>query len=381
MESIFVGDKLVLYFLAMLYIIITKDIDERKKIGIIYIFSYIIAFTKTLSFLSIVIILNINLFIYFEFLCEDELKKQILFRIRYKLYDYVYKIFFEYNMFSFLISMFMLSPILAELLNGKTVLFSNDIISFDFFTIASILIIIYTINNISLEIYETYSFSKIMEKMIAIKKWSDLSITPNDIKKFRMVSYIEDKSFFDRQKSYSSFSLEYIRLFLTRKKCNIQKPNCFFICKKIRKFPKRYIRGHSTIEMQLIRTLGIKVGYEKVFRRKIYEILYSKIFFESLCKYYEKYKYDIHHCTIKEYLMYIYVNVANIKIKNIYYKNMLAIWKPDKLSEISDEQWFISILGLSRRKINKTIKYIYGDFLKLYKININKVFSLANTLE
>ena len=50
---------------------------------------------------------------------------------------------------------------------------------------------------------------------------------------------------------------------------------------------KRIIRGYSTIEMQLMRTIAIKESYGYTFRRKTFEIIYSKLFLDSLCKYYK----------------------------------------------------------------------------------------------
>ena len=48
---------------------------------------------------------------------------------------------------------------------------------------------------------------------------------------------------------------------------------------------------------QIIRTLGVKHGYSQhVICRKIYEILYSKMFFKSLRKYMNQFYYDTEDC-------------------------------------------------------------------------------------
>ena len=135
----------------------------------------------------------------------------------------------------------------------------------------------------------------------------------------------EDHSFFERVESYNWISVEFIvyrlrRMYKESEKCTssnsllLRKINfILYILKKIikcivneihrlifitnkvvlhRKNIKSYIRGYSTIEMQLIRTLAVKHGYSShVFQRKAYEFIYSKIFFSSLKKYYRYHYY------------------------------------------------------------------------------------------
>ena len=51
---------------------------------------------------------------------------------------------------------------------------------------------------------------------------------------------------------------------------------------------KMKVRGCSTLEMQLIRNIGIEKGYDKcIIRRKMFEFVYTYIFFNGLRDYYE----------------------------------------------------------------------------------------------
>ena len=135
--------------------------------------------------------------------------------------------------------------------------------------------------------------------------------------------------------------------------------------------------------MQLIRTIGVKKGYEKLFHRKIYEVIYSKIFFGSYRKYCNDNKYKV-KCSYKEYLIYCYINIADIKINGVRYSNMIKAWNKDRIEDVSLEEFLISILGLSWRKINEDILNNYSITIKNFDIqeeelknNINQISSKA----
>lgn len=134
--------------------------------------------------------------------------------------------------------------------------------------------------------------------------------------------------------------------------------------------------------MQIIRTLGIKSGYENhIFCRKIYEIIYSKIFFTSLRRYMNKLYLDTSGCcTFKEYLLIIYIKIAPIKLNNTKYSNMLKAWNSNDIRQISDEQFFISILGLSYRWISTNILFNYSRIISEYSLKKSKIRKIIKKL-
>ena len=208
-----------------------------------------------------------------------------------------------------------------------------------------------------------------------------------------MLIDVEDKSYFIRENTYNFFSFEFINYKIKRiikklksmnvesnilKKATLSKINIKARIKKL----KRYIRGYSTIEMQIIRTLGIKNGYENhVFCRKIYEIVYSKIFFTSLRKYMNKLYLDTSGCcTFKEYLLMIYIKIAPIKLNNEKYNNMLKAWNIEDIRQVSNEQFFISVLGLSYRWISSNILFNYSRIISKYSLKKGEIRKIIKNL-
>lgn len=126
--------------------------------------------------------------------------------------------------------------------------------------------------------------------------------------KFDLLCAFEDKTYFQRTRSYSCVSLEYFRCFLK----NHGFPSRRFFKKAISGVRTSqggcalFLRGYSTPEMQLIRTLGIARGYDKYkLQRKVFEVLCSKIIFSSLKEYHKANTYSsLEH--YRHYLLFIY---------------------------------------------------------------------------
>lgn len=65
-------------------------------------------------------------------------------------------------------------------------------------------------------------------------------------------------------------------------------------------------RGYSTVPMQLVRSLGIKRGYNYKYRRKIFEILYSRMFFKGIERMLNE-DQVAQRQYFKKYLIYIFI--------------------------------------------------------------------------
>lgn len=405
MEGLFEGNIPILYFIAVLYILLLDKLKLNQKILIVYIFSYIIKACNILSTTNLLIVSNIDFFIYLEYLTDDEVKTDIISNFIYRIADYLYRMIFEYSLLYFVLALFVNTAYFKDccnaifsfiLPNADCTLYCNGFI----YSIYFILIII-SVTFLSMESYSTNTFTYMKRKLDNVTSWTTLEIDDITRDKLYMLSSIEDKSFFVRDNSYSFFSIGFIKYKFNNFKNAIVylnnksklKNNFFrkikkaikFIYSKIKKLKhiKRYIRGYSTIEMQLIRTIGVKKGYEKLFYRKIYEVVYSKIFFGSYRKYCNDNKYKV-KCSYKEYLIYCYINIADIKINGVTYSNMIKAWDKDRIEDVSLEEFLISILGLSWRKINEDILNNYSITIKNFDIqeeelknNINQISSKA----
>lgn len=395
MESLFAGNIPILYFIAVIYILLMDKLKVSQKILIVYIFSYIIKVYNVLDVKIMVLILNIDMFIYLEYLTEDKLKTEILSNFIYKLIDYFYKMIFEYSFIYFLLALFVKTSYFE---NCYDLTFSQlNMLQYNnlFCSCLSIILMIITITFLSAELYSTNSFKDMKDKLDSVTTWTTLKISDEDREKFYMLSNIEDKSYFIRDKSYSFVSFGFIKYKINNLKDVIQNINNKEknkVFSKLRKFfiylfrkisqlknIRRYIRGYSTIEMQLIRTLGVKKGYKHIFYRKIYEIIYSKLFFESYRIYCITNKYRV-NCAYKEFLMYCYIHLAKIKINGEEYENMLKLWKKE-LRQVTNEQFLISILGLSWRRIDMSIIDNYSNTIQVFNLDEKKMKKLIKAIQ
>lgn len=102
---------------------------------------------------------------------------------------------------------------------------------------------------------------------------------------------LEDRLYYER-KGYTNYSFSVAKKIFDE---HVQKTDIIklsylkYIMRTALSFLKKIIknillhdRGYSTIPMQLVRSLGLERGYNCAFRRKIYEVIYSRIFFEGL---------------------------------------------------------------------------------------------------
>ena len=197
---------------------------------------------------------------------------------------------------------------------------------------------------------------------------------------------IEDRGYFERD-AYSILSPSYLFSIVRRKLRN-------------RTFTERwrqgttfigniltFKRGYSTIPMQLVRTLGIKYGYNCRIRRKIYEILYSRMFFGGMKRLLnEEHVAKREH--FKEYLLYIYFHVVKTYLGDAIFSKFLNAFdmqyqKKNNIDiyDCSNEGIFIACMGLNKRasKIcDENIDY-YLQSIPAY-LDRQKVLDMVNTM-
>lgn len=382
LEGLLNGNQILIYFIGIFYILINDTFDKKQKIIILYVLTYILKLFNIMDLKVMLIALNIVSFLYIGFLSKDDLKNNILCNPLDKIKDYLYKCTFEYSAIYFLLSIILISNSIQNYIPLlKNINISIDLLEIKI-NVISLILLGYALNNVTSQKYETNSFQEIKNKMDKVAIWTNLDIKNIDNEKLEMLIDIEDKSYFIRERSYNFISIEFLKYRLCRKKVgkiNLKvKPNRVkeillqeIHIKSILKKVKRYIRGYSTIEMQIIRTLGVKYGYSKhIICRKIYELLYSKMFFKNLRKYMNKSYLNTEGCaSFKQYLLIIYIGIAPIKINKKRYSNMLKVWNKTSVKDISKEQFFISILGLSNRKISNEIIHNYYGIVEKYQLS------------
>ena len=165
---------------------------------------------------------------------------------------------------------------------------------------------------------------------------------------------IEDKRYFERE-AYSFFSVKYI-ISLIKGKIASQRggKKVIYVLVNGNRFIKNIFdesRGYSTIPMQLVRSLGIKRGYNYKYRRKIFEILYSRMFFKGIERMFNEDKVT-QRKYFKEYLLYIYFHKVNTFLGDATFSKFLNAFdmkynrKNEKdIYDCTNEGIFIACMG------------------------------------
>ena len=126
--------------------------------------------------------------------------------------------------------------------------------------------------------------------------------------------------------------------------------------------------------MQLVRSLGIKRGYNYKYRRKIFEILYSRMFFKGIERMLNE-DQVAQKQYFKKYLLYIYFHKVNTFLGDATFSKFLNAFdmkynkKNNKdIYDCSNEGIFIACMGLSKRAT-----YITKENIDYYLQSIDNV--------
>lgn len=362
-EELFKGNYIVLYLVSIIILLI----GEKKinlKIIILFLLTYLIKIYDILDVKTLFPLLLVGLFIYFEFLEEDKVKQLGMRNIFYKIVDYLYQIIFIYHIIAYAISLSLVSHIFVDNVSYSFLLY-----------LISICILVWTLTQVYSNRYGIYKFEEIYNKIIIILSSKEDNKLNNA---YKMIINFEDKSYFYRKNNYNILCIDFLKYRYKISKFSLKFNrekicHCFrlFVI-DLKNFFRTKIRGYSTIEMQVIRTLGLQSGsYKYTFRRKIYEFLYSQIFFKSMKKY--LIESNLRVDSFKEDILYVYLNIAPIYFNNKKYKNISSMWNKTKINDCSIEEIYIGVLCLSNKLRNINNLYKYKNVIKNYNIDINKL--------
>ena len=373
--ELFAGNLLVGFIISVIIIASYSNLEENQQMFLVYLLTYGLAFFRIASIRISVIMFLAASFIFIEYLTIDKMKLELVTSFWNKLLDYLYLIVIQLRAYLFAISMVFL--FLSHVSNGT----------------ASILLLVpsiaFTVLCEHFVITQPFKTKNITGLSVPFNKhpfysydWSEKAA-----KRYQLLCHFEDKTYFHRKKSYSILSSEYISQTHAFKKI----PGLVRRIIRRRKHTKTtlksiraafYRRGFSTPEMQLIRTIGVVRGYDKhKITRKIYEIVYSHIFFSSL----KQYQVDnsgpaLEH--YREYLLDIYLKNVLTKINGHRFTTLNSIFEnPDSVETWPLEGVFIACLGLSFRPVDLGNIVLYYDVIESFDLDISKMFEYARTVE
>lgn len=366
METLFNENTIFIFFFAMIAIYNYSDLKEYQRMAIIYISVYALTALNIIGVKLAVVLLIVSLFCFFEIFTPDETKFKILVNPIYKIIDFIYISFAQYAFGGMCCALLLLRIKLPEILNGQEVIFKILSFLFMVWTLTATLQQKYVINTFG-EMYRIFTYFPINKVDFNEKLDEACSI---------LIS-IEDKSYFER-KAYSFFSPKYLLRMLknkirgqrgSRKIVSIFSAGNHFVRNIFNES-----RGYSTIPMQLIRSIGIKRGYNYKYRRKVFEILFSRMFFKGIERMLNE-DQVAQRQYFKKYLLYIYFHKVNTFLGDATFSKFLNAFdmKYNKRNEkdiydCTNEGIFIACMGLSKRA-----DYITRDNINYYLQGIDHV--------
>lgn len=352
METLFNKNIIFIFFFAMIAIYNYSDLKEYQRMAIIYISVYALAVLNIVGIKMALLLLIVSLFCFFEIFTSDEMKFKILVNPIYKAVDFIYISIFQYSFGGICLALLLLKIKLPETFDKQNIIFRTLSFLFIVWTLTVMLQQKYVIHTFG-EMYRVFTYFPINKIEFNDKLYEACNI---------LVS-IEDKRYFERE-AYSFFSVKYI-ISLIKDKIASQRggKKVIYVLANGNRFIKNIFdesRGYSTIPMQLVRSLGIKRGYNYKYRRKIFEILYSRMFFKGIERMFNEDKVTQRQY-FKEYLLYIYFHKVNTFLGDATFSKFLNAFdmkynrKNEKdIYDCTNEGIFIACMGLSKRATNIT---------------------------
>ncbi|MEG1301552.1 MAG: hypothetical protein RSC93_12690, partial [Erysipelotrichaceae bacterium] len=214
-----------------------------------------------------------------------------------------------------------------------------------------IILAIFIANSIYATKWKMKNLDEIQSEIECHLKIYNLNVNFNK-NRFDTVIKLEDKSYYMRNKmstiisySYLKYAIKRIENFVKKKKVT----NKQFLHFKGNTL-KKHFRGHSTIEAQLLRSIGIETGYDRkyinILKRKIFETIYVNLVFNNLEEYYKRMRYNNSN-RMKDYILYIYLLSAKSHINDTDYKGLEELFQKEIIN-LTDNELFIGTLSFSK---------------------------------
>lgn len=380
MAELFGGNAVFVFFFAMIAIYNYSNLKEYQRITIIYVTIFCLRLTDAVTTITAFIYLSIALFCFFEILTDDEKKLQFIINPVYKLLDALYLSLAQYAVLCEVLSISLANYFLKYLFEYKMI--------GTCYGVMSLIMMVVTVTITLQQRYVVNSFNE-MYRVFAKYPLNEFEEDEKLKEASTILVSLEDRLYYERI-GYTNFSFRVANTIISERVTRISGNRINYVKNKIvvminlvNSVIKNIItrkRGYSTIQMQLVRSLGLQTGYNCVKRRKVYEIIYSRIFLDGLIKYFETNNYDGRQ-NLKQYLVYIYFHTVATYFEDTGFIDFVSALKYlDKknvsdISDVSNEVIFIACMGLSKNadywsegKINEYVGKVTGVELDIDKI-------------
>lgn len=408
----FSDNSIYVYFLSCIVIFSYHDFSKLQKISLIYATTIAMELISHYGCAVTMAMLLISMFILEEYLSDDKVKCELLSNIWYKLVDFIYQFIFIDMGLGIIINIILSRSSVLTYFVKK----GYPVSAFYGVNIFVLLLTIHFLNTSKFGIHDFEIIKKHFDQYDGIKiRWDNDELQ----RKFDIMVALEDKSYFDRTQSYNwlswefiqykfceyKYSLEYRKQFDERKTVREICDIVFILIKKRRLFRtifqkclckisdsawsikyvfgrlKSKIRGCSTLEMQLIRNIGIEKGYDKcVIRRKIFEFFYTYLFFNGLKKYYENTQNNKRK-EFKKFILYVYLHTIKVSIGGNEFKSIDKLFDSPKVEEWDIDEFYIAILALTGAPVTPRRMVLYPNTIIGKGINLNRALVWKNMIK
>lgn len=336
--------------ILVLLIIVLKDfkLSQNFKVCILYIASFVMILMGWIEIYLGIIILLLAEFALLEIFTEDS-EKRSLFNWWYKFIDCVYRLITEYYFVVYLGAIIVLTcgELAVQSCNNAST--QDNILCWvcswqskfaAWVVLLASALILATILCITRMKFETKTVTDIMRTLKTVDIYS-VPVKGMETK-FNMLVAFEDKTFLDRDMcSHTVLSPLIMKgAFKYINKNTLRKP--FQTMRKI------FSRGYGTIEMQLIRNIGVERGYDTcVLRRKVFEIVYSALIFNSYRRQFSDESDSVQN--YKYWILWCYIQKVPVKFSRRFFPARLSTAKQifgKDFEALSLEEFFVWCISL-----------------------------------
>lgn len=360
------GNDALVFAVALFFSAISgQKMEASHRVTLIYSYCLMIVYFDIVDFGSAVLGSSTVLFLVFEVFNSDQMLLH-LFNFGYKLGDALFRLFIECYGWLFY-------PLLWACSSCQGV--NNPLVQLAFF-----LSVVYLATLTSRSRFSTQQISQIVEKLESIGgRPARHAFDRDDWRKLELLIFLEDGGFSARGERTHVITLRYACSRVAKRLGRDGLALIEGLARNPRSL-KSYIRGYSTLEMQIMRNVGLQFGSDcLVARRKIFEYYYSQAVFNSYAEQFSK--TSVERERIKEWILHCYLNLVSVKVGGSICSGDSDGTTFDKLfdksfSSLSLEEFFVWCLGLPhyRLGVGENAVAIHRDAVELFNLDLEAVY-------
>lgn len=409
--QVFNNNAIYVYFLSCIVIFSYQHFTKRQKVSLIYATTIAMELISQYSWKLTAVMLFLSMFILEEYLSDDKVKCDLLSNLWYKVLDFVYQFVFINAGACISVNVGIADYQIRDLWIRK----EFPLVLFYGINIFVLLVTIHLLNTSKFGLYDFGVMKSYFDKFNGRKiEWESEELQ----RRFDVMTALEDKSYFERATSYNWISIQFIKYKINAYRAEKEWRRRYKEKKTLRHFLKctwalirrfrlfryifrkiwtgvsetvmsiydfavrlrRKIRGCATLEMQLIRNIGIEKGYTQcVVRRKFFELFYTYLFFNGLKAYYKNTQNNKQK-EFKKFILYVYLHSIKLNIFGNDFKSINLLFPETKVEEWDMDAFYIAILSLTGAPVTPRRMVLYPELICTRRIDLNRALVWLNMI-